>query len=226
MVVALGGNALLKRGEPLTVSNQRKNISDGIASLSPVLRHHKITFVHGNGPQVGLLALQGAAYQRQSPDAPPMELDVLDAETEGMIGYLLEQEINRALGDDAEERGVVTVLSQIVVDPHDTAFDDPTKFIGPVYTKEEALKLGKPVKPDGEYYRRVVPSPMPVRLIEPQLTAVKLLTESNVIVICAGGGGIPVMYENGRLTGVEAVIDKDRAACMMGIDGTQGDERY
>eukprot|EP00956_Cyclotella_meneghiniana_P032420 scaffold89152_cov42-Cyclotella_meneghiniana.AAC.4 len=222
IVIALGGNALLKRGEPLTVSNQRKNISDGIAALSPILQQHKITLVHGNGPQVGLLALQGAAYQQQqqssSSESEGMELDVLDAETEGMIGYLLEQEINHTLGDVAKQRGVVTVLSQIIVDPDDDAFDNPTKFIGPVYTKDAAMTLGKPVKPDGaQYYRRVVPSPMPVRLIDEQLTAVKLLANANVIVICAGGGGIPVIIQNnGRVTGIEAVIDKDRAACMMG----------
>lgn len=215
IVVALGGNALLKRGEKLNVLNQRKNIADGIDSLSNVLKHNKITFVHGNGPQVGLLALQGAAYQKQS-GTEAMELDVLDAETEGMIGYLLEQEIDHALGNDAKRRGVVTLLSQIIVDPKDEAFNNPTKFIGQVYSKEEALKLGKPIKPDGQYYRQVVPSPMPVRLIDEQLTAIKLLTDHNVIVICAGGGGIPVVLEEGRLKGIEAVIDKDRAACMMG----------
>ena len=215
IVVALGGNALLKRGEKLNVLNQRKNIADGINSLSNVLKNNKITFVHGNGPQVGLLALQGAAYQKQS-GTKAMELDVLDAETEGMIGYLLEQEIDHALGNEAKQRGVVTLLSQIIVDPKDDAFNNPTKFIGPVYSKEEALKLGKPIKPDSQYYRQVVPSPMPVRLIDEQLTAIKLLTDHNVIVICAGGGGIPVILEDGRLKGIEAVIDKDRAACMMG----------
>lgn len=106
-----------------------------------------------------------------------------------MIGYLLEQEISHVLGDDAKKRGVVTLLSQIIVDPNDKAFGNPTKFIGPVYSKEDAMRLGKPVKPDGEYYRQVVPSPMPVRVIDEQLTAIKLLTEHNVIVICAGGGG-------------------------------------
>lgn len=219
IVVALGGNALLKRGEKLNVQNQRKNIAEGIYSLSSVLKENKITFVHGNGPQVGLLALQGAAYQRET-GAEAMELDVLDAETEGMIGYLLEQEINHALGEDAKRRGVVTLLSQIIVDPHDKAFQNPTKFIGPVYSKEEALQLGKHVKPDGDYYRQVVPSPMPIRLIDEQLTAVKLLTDNDTIVICAGGGGIPVILEEEtggtRIKGIEAVIDKDRAACMIG----------
>eukprot|EP00970_Alexandrium_tamarense_P003390 scaffold530_cov193-Alexandrium_tamarense.AAC.18 len=215
IVVALGGNALLKRGEALNLTNQRKNIADGIASLSSVLKNNTITFVHGNGPQVGLLALQGAAYQKES-GTEAAALDVLDAETEGMIGYLLEQEIDAVLGKDAEKRGVVTLLSQIIVDPNDKAFQHPTKFIGPVYSKVDAMKLGKPVKPDGDWYRQVVPSPMPIRLIEQQLTAVKLLTNNDTIVICAGGGGIPVILEDGRLKGIEAVIDKDRAACMLG----------
>ena len=216
IVVALGGNALLKRGEALNMHNQRKNIADGISNLADILKNNTITFVHGNGPQVGLLALQGAAYQKET-GTEAMELDVLDAETEGMIGYLLEQEIDAALGAEGKKRGVVTLLSQIIVDPNDEAFQNPTKFIGPVYSKEEAMKLGKPIKPDGDHYRQVVPSPTPIRLIDQQLAAVRLLTKHNCIVICAGGGGIPVILENNeRLKGIEAVIDKDRAACMLG----------
>eukprot|EP00984_Skeletonema_dohrnii_P002747 scaffold949_cov160-Skeletonema_dohrnii-CCMP3373.AAC.13 len=217
IVVALGGNALLKRGEPLTVENQRKNIRDGISSLSAVLRSNTVTFVHGNGPQVGLLALEGAAYQKQT-GAIPMQLDVLDAETEGSIGYMLEQEIDSALGDEGRKRGVITMLSQIIVSPNDEAFNNPTKFIGPVYSLEEANKLGKPVKQDGQFYRQVVPSPQPIQLIDQQLTALELLTKNDVIVICGGGGGIPVIFDpvSRRLTGIEAVIDKDRAACMLG----------
>ena len=163
VVVALGGNALLKRGEPLTIDNQRKNIREGISSLTSILRNNKVTFVHGNGPQVGLLALQQAAYQQKT-GALPMELDVLDAETEGSIGYMLEQEIDAALGKDGRERGVITMLTQIVVDPDDEAFNNPTKFIGPIYSLEEANKLGKPVRQDGEFYRQVVPSPQPIQL--------------------------------------------------------------
>ena len=215
IVVALGGNALLKRGEALNMLNQRKNIADGISSLSSILRNNTITLVHGNGPQVGLLALQGASYQKET-GTEAMDLDVLDAETEGMIGYLLEQEIDATMGKAGQDRGVVTLLSQIIVDRNDAAFQNPTKFIGPIYSKEEAMKLGKPVKQDGDYYRQVVPSPSPIRLINQQLTAVKLLTDHDCIVICAGGGGIPVVLENGKLKGIEAVIDKDRAACMLG----------
>lgn len=217
IVIALGGNALLKRGEPLTVQNQRKNIQDGISSLSGIIKNNTVTIVHGNGPQVGLLALEGAAYQQKT-GANPMELDILDAETEGSIGYMLEQEIDYALSYEGRRRGVVTMLSQIVVSPDDEAFNNPTKFIGPVYSLEEAKKLGKPVKQDGDFYRQVVPSPQPVKLIDQQLTALKLLTDNDVIVICGGGGGIPVILDpvSGRLTGIEAVIDKDRAACMIG----------
>lgn len=217
IVIALGGNALLKRGEPLTVDNQRKNIREGISSLTNVLRNNTVTFVHGNGPQVGLLALEGAEYQKKT-GATPMQLDVLDAETEGSIGYMLEQEIDCALGKEGCQRGVITMLSQIVVSPDDPAFNNPTKFIGPVYSLEEANILGKPVKQDGQFYRQVVPSPKPIQLIDQQLTALKLLTKNDVIVICGGGGGIPVIFDpvSGRLNGIDAVIDKDRAASMLG----------
>lgn len=145
-----------------------------------------------------------------------MELDVLDAETEGMIGYMIEQEIQKYIGKD---RGMVTVLSQILVDPNDPAFQHPTKFIGPVYTKEDAEKLGLPVKQDGAHYRRVVASPLPIKLIDQQMNALRTLTDHDSVVICAGGGGIPVMQdESGDLHGVEAVIDKDRAATMIGCN--------
>lgn len=166
---------------------------------------------------VGLLALEGAAYQQQT-GALPTELDVLDAETEGSIGYMLEQEIDFALGEEGRRRGVITMLSQIIVSPDDEAFNNPTKFIGPVYSLEEANNLGKPVKQDGEFYRRVVPSPKPIQLIDQQLIALKLLIKNDVIVICGGGGGIPVTLDpvSGRLNGIEAVIDKDIAACMLG----------
>lgn len=244
VVVALGGNALLKRKEVMTMENQRQNIRLGMQSLAGILKDNTVTMVHGNGPQVGLLVLESAAYEKAT-GLEQMQLDVLDAETEGkslivfsgsvfsgsgfamlsepgnscsvgMIGYMLEQEMQPYLEKD---RGMVTVLSQIIVDPKDPAFENPTKFIGPVYTKEEAEQLGLPIKPDGEHYRRVVPSPLPVRLLDNQLAAVKTLTEKDCVVICAGGGGIPVVKDlsTGHLQGVEAVIDKDRAACMVGL---------
>jgi carbamate kinase len=222
IVVALGGNALLRRGQQMTQENQMLNIQTGIAS-----RNNKITLVHGNGPQVGLLLLESAEYQSKT-GLKSMSLDVLDAETEGMIGYMIEQELQKYIPDG---RGMVTILSQIVVDPNDPSMLNPTKFVGPIYTKEEAETLGLPVKKDGDHYRRVVPSPLPIKLVDHQMEAVRTLTESNCLVICAGGGGIPVVEEeddaddDGRqqqqrqrqYKGVEAVIDKDRAATMMGI---------
>lgn len=215
IVVALGGNALLKRGEDMTMENQQKNIAEGVESLANILRDHNTVIVHGNGPQVGLLLLESAAYEKQT-GLKQMKLDVLDAETEGMIGYMIEQEIQKHIGKD---RGLVTVLSQIVTDPKDPAFLNPTKFVGPIYSKEEADKLGLPVKPDGDHFRRVVPSPLPVKLLDNEMKVVKQLVESDSIVICAGGGGIPVIEDpqSGEIKGVEAVIDKDRAATMMGI---------
>jgi carbamate kinase len=215
IVVALGGNALLTRGQDMTIANQRANIASGFASLKSIVENNTITLVHGNGPQVGLLVLEGAEYERQT-GLEAIQLDVLDAETEGMIGYLIEQELQTYVGAD---RGMATILSQILVDPQDPAFANPTKFIGPIYTKGQAEKLGLPVKQDGDLWRRVVPSPLPVRMSENQMQAVQILTDNDCIVICAGGGGIPVVKdeETGRLKGIEAVIDKDRAACMMGI---------
>ena len=216
LVVALGGNALLKRKQNMTIENQRQNIREGMQHLKDIFKKNAITIVHGNGPQVGLLVLEGAAYEKEA-GLPQMQLDVLDAETEGMIGYLLEQEIQPHLPPD---RGMATVLSQILVDPNDAAFQNPTKFIGPVLSKEEAAKLTVPYKQDGEYYRRVVPSPLPVKMLDNQLKAVKLLTEQDCLVICAGGGGIPCVQDEktGQIQGIEAVIDKDRAACIMGLD--------
>jgi len=217
IIVALGGNALLKRGQPMTILNQRKNIAIGLSSLLPIIEASTITLVHGNGPQVGLLALQDAAYQSQiKSENSELDLDVLDAETEGMIGYLIEQELSGQLGS---ERGMVTVLSQIIVDQNDPAFKNPTKFIGPIYSEEEAKSLNSPVKRDGDYWRKVVPSPQPIKMLEHQQKCIRLLTDHDCVVICAGGGGIPVVEDvaSGRIKGVNAVIDKDRAATMLGM---------
>ena len=229
IVVALGGNALLRRGQKMTQENQQENIVTGIASLGNIVRDNKITLVHGNGPQVGLLLLEGAEYQSKT-GLQAMSLDVLDAETEGMIGYMLEQELQKYLPPD---RGMVTVLSQIVVDPNDPSMLNPTKFVGPIYkTQGEVEELGLPFKRDGDHYRRVVPSPVPIKLVDHQMEAVQRLTDSNCVVICAGGGGIPVVVDKSHpkigddgdgsgtreyYKGVEAVIDKDRAATMMGV---------
>lgn len=215
VVVALGGNALLQRGEPMTMDRQRRNMEVGMQSLRTVLQEHTVTIVHGNGPQVGLLCLETMAYQRET-GLEAISLDVLDAETQGMIGYLLEQTIQTCI---PPTRGLATVLSQIMVDPSDPAFDNPTKFVGPIYTQEEAEIMEGVFKPDGDHFRRVVPSPRPLRLLPSQLEAVKCLTREDCVVICAGGGGIPVVQQpDGSVRGVEAVIDKDRAASMMALD--------
>lgn len=219
IVVALGGNAILQRGEEMTAENQQKNIKACVSSMEGLLKNYKVTLVHGNGPQVGLLALMSAEHEKISA-VKPMSLDILDAETEGMIGYLLEQEICWHIGP---ERGVATLLSEIVVDPKDPAFQNPTKFVGPAYTEEEAKKLSetKVLKKDGTYgWRQVVPSPLPVRLIDQNMRALRVLTDNDCIVICAGGGGIPVTeeIETDSIRGVEAVIDKDRSAAMLAKD--------
>lgn len=218
VVVALGGNALLRRGEPMTIENQRRNVRVAAEALAPLARDHELVVTHGNGPQVGLLALQSAAYT----EVPEYPLDVLGAQTEGLIGYLLEQELGNLL---PPEQRLATILTQVEVDPADPAFAHPTKPIGPVYTRAEAERAaterGWAIAPDGAGWRRVVPSPLPARIFE--IEVVRLLMTNGVVVICAGGGGIPTMYlpgaaDPGRdriLVGVEAVIDKDRAGALL-----------
>jgi carbamate kinase len=207
IVVALGGNALLKRGEPMTAEAQRRNVKTAADALAPIAGEHQLLISHGNGPQVGLLALQGAAYKPD--EAYP--LDVLGAETEGMIGYMIEQELGNLLPFEVP---FATLLTMVEVDPDDPGFKNPTKFVGPVYEKADADRIagekGWVVKQDGAKWRRVVPSPEPKRIFE--LRPIKWLLEKGVIVIAAGGGGIPTMYQPGadrKLVGVEAVIDKD-----------------
>jgi carbamate kinase len=211
VVAALGGNALLRRGEPLTAENQRANIRVAARALLPIALEHDLVLTHGNGPQVGLLALQNAAYH---PDEL-YPLDILDAETEGMIGYLLEQELGNLL---PHRRPLATILTRIEVDAADPAFAHPTKPIGPVYARDDADRLaaekGWSIAPDGIHWRRVVPSPQPQRIVE--LDVIELLVGVGVLVVCAGGGGIPVVSDaNGHLEGVEAVIDKDFAGALL-----------
>ncbi|GGC84388.1 carbamate kinase [Halopseudomonas salina] len=212
VVAALGGNALLRRGEPLTAQAQRANVKIAAQSLAGIIRAgHRLVVTHGNGPQVGLLALQGAAYKPD--EAYP--LDVLGAETEGMIGYIIEQELENALDHD---RPVATLLTQILVDKNDPAFQKPTKFVGPVYEREEAetkaRAAGWHIAQDGDKWRRVVPSPKPLEI--PDMRVLKLLLDQNVVIICAGGGGIPVLRrDDGSMIGVEAVIDKDAATALL-----------
>lgn len=211
IVIALGGNALLRRGEPLTAANQRHNVRAAAEAMAPLAANNDLVICHGNGPQVGLLALQGEAYKAE--EAYP--LDILDAQTEGMIGYLIEQELRNLLPAD---RRCASLLTQIEVNPGDAAFTNPTKPIGPVYSADEAESLararGWAIAPDGPHFRRVVPSPRPQRIFE--LGVIELLVSQGVIVICAGGGGIPtVRREDGSLIGVEAVIDKDSAGALL-----------
>jgi carbamate kinase len=216
IVVALGGNALLKRGEPMTAEVQRANVRVAAEAIAPVAQAHQVVISHGNGPQVGLLALQGAAYK---PDEA-FPLDVLGAETEGMIGYMIEQELGNLLPFEVP---FATVLTMVEVDPDDPGFQNPTKFVGPVYEKAEADRLaaekGWVVKPDGAKWRRVVPSPLPKRIFE--IRPIRWLLDQGTVVICAGGGGIPTMYQKGadrKLIGVEAVIDKDLCTELLARD--------
>jgi carbamate kinase len=213
IVVALGGNALLKRGEPMTHDVQRANIQVAAQALAPVCQKHQVVLAHGNGPQVGLLALQASAYK----DVEAYPLDVLGAQTEGMIGYMIEQELGNLLPFEVP---FATILTMVEVDPNDPAFKNPTKYVGPVYEKEEADRLmgekGWVFKLDGVKWRRVVPSPLPKRIFE--IRPIKWLLEKRTIVICAGGGGIPTMYDPAKerwLTGIEAVIDKDLASELL-----------
>ena len=214
VVVALGGNALLRRGQPMTAENQRENVRVACDHLAPIGEKHELIISHGNGPQIGLLALEQAAYT----EVPESPLDVLGAETQGMIGYLVEQELGNRLPFD---KPLASLLTMIEVDPDDPAFTDPSKPIGPLYSAAEADKLaaerGWVFKPDGDSMRRVVPSPAPKRIFE--LRPIRWLLDRGCVVICAGGGGIPVAYRPGRqLTGVEAVIDKDRASALLAGD--------
>ncbi len=210
VVVALGGNALLRRGERADAEVQRQHIAEATRALAPIALKHQLVITHGNGPQVGLLALQAESYR----DVAPYPLDVLGAESEGMIGYLLEQ----SLGNTVRGQRTATLLTQVIVDANDPAFAQPTKPVGPVYTQREAARVarlrGWTVAPDGDRWRRVVPSPEPRKIVE--LGAIRTLIDAGLIVVCVGGGGVPVIVdERDCLHGVEAVIDKDRAAALL-----------
>lgn len=212
IVVALGGNALLKRGEPMTAEVQRANVRKAAKALAELARNHNIVVAHGNGPQVGLLALQASAYA----DVPAYPLDILGAESVGMIGYLVEQELTNALPTQTR---LATLLTQIEVNSDDPAFSHPEKPIGPVYDKADADHVRAEhdwalIEESEGKWRRVVPSPRPQRIT--QIEVIRLLVESGVVVICAGGGGIPIIRnEQEEIEGVEAVIDKDRAAGLL-----------
>jgi carbamate kinase len=219
VVVALGGNALLRRDQAPTAENQRANVRDACRALAPLASSHELVVSHGNGPQVGLLALQAAAYEQ----VEPYPLDVLGAQTEGMIGYMIEQELGNQL---PFHRHLATLLTMIEVDRDDPAFADPTKPIGPVYSDAVAASLarerGWAFKRDGKAMRRVVPSPKPKRIFG--IHAIEMLLDLGMVVICSGGGGIPTAYTDEevpagrRLVGIEAVIDKDMASALLACD--------
>lgn len=211
-VVALGGNALLPRGERPEAATQLRAARKAASALAPLVAEYDLVVTHGNGPQVGLLALMGDAYT----DVDPYPLDVLDAESEGQIGYVIELELDNAI----EGRDTVALITRVVVDEHDPAFAAPTKFIGPLYDEGRARTLERErdwsVRPDGDAWRRVVPSPEPRRIV--QLPAIRRLVESGFVVVCAGGGGVPVVEDGDRFRGAEAVIDKDLCSALLATD--------
>jgi len=215
IVIALGGNALLRRSDPMTIEVQRLNVRIAAEAIAPLAEEHDLVVVHGNGPQVGLLSLQAEAYR----GAEPYPLDVLDAGTQGMIGYLIQQELRSLLPQRSQ---VATLLTMVTVDPEDPAFANPAKFVGPGYDKRasDALAAAKgwTFRQDGLAWRRVVPSPKPRRILE--ILPISWLLERGAVVICAGGGGIPTMLpaNSGTLVGVEAVIDKDLASELLAED--------
>ena len=213
ILAALGGNALLRRGEPADADVQLANLAAAIPALAELAMHHELVITHGNGPQVGMLALESAADPALR---GPYPLDTLGAETQGMIGYWLARELENAL----PSHEIAALVTQTVVDPNDRAFDTPTKFVGPVYDEATANRLAAErnwrIARDGDAWRRVVPSPQPREIVE--LPIIRLLVDCGVLVIAAGGGGVPVMRgSDGHLHGVEAVVDKDLAAAVLAI---------
>jgi carbamate kinase len=210
VVIALGGAALLDSGERPDAEVQRRHIEAAAATIAGIARYHQVVVTHGSGPQVGLLAVQSALY----PSVNQYPLDILGAETEGLVGYLLQQ----ALANQMRDQEVVTLLTQVVVDPADQAFSSPAKLIGPPLAEIDATRLARDrgwmVAPDAGRFRRVVPSPEPLAVVE--LPTIERLLDAGVLVVCAGGGGIPVVVDDdGALRGVEAVIDKDRTAAVL-----------
>jgi len=221
VVVALGGNAILRRDQQMTIDNQRASIADACGPLARIAADHELVVSHGNGPQIGLLAQQAAAYDHIS----EYPFDVLGASTEGMIGYLIEQELGNRFGNN---RVVTTLVTRTEVDPADPAFSDPTKFVGPGYLDADAAiatqQHGWVMKRDGAQMRRVVASPRPLQILE--LRPIQWLLEKGAVVICAGGGGVPTVRSaqdgpgavGDLLMGIEAVIDKDLASAVLARD--------
>ncbi len=211
IVIALGGNALLQKGQAMTTENQRLNVKIAAEAIAPLAKDNELIISHGNGPQVGLLALQASSYNAEE----VYPLDILGAQTEGMIGYMIEQELGNIL---PFEQPFASILTMVEVDKNDPAFKHPTKPIGPEFDEESAVRMMMEkkwmMKKEGEKWRRIVPSPIPQRIF--QLRPIKWLLEKGAIVICTGGGGIPTVYgENRKLVGAEVVIDKDYASALL-----------
>ncbi len=216
ILVALGGNALIRRGEEGSTQVQRRNLLVAARSLADLeAAGHRIVLTHGNGPQVGFLAIEADAARDV---VPPPPLDVLVAESQGQIGYLLAQALSVVHGEGNEAHPVAVLATRTVVDPADPAFGQPSKPIGPMYDEATAHALavahGWSIAQDGAGWRRVVASPRPIGIVEAD--AVRTLVDAGVLVIASGGGGIPVGHDgHGTLVGIEAVIDKDRAAVVL-----------
>jgi carbamate kinase len=211
IVAALGGNALLERGERPDSGLQQAHVASAVAALAPLAGDHELVITHGNGPQVGLLAIESAGDPALS---RPYPFDVLGAQTQGMIGYWLVQALQNALPG----RLAGCLVCRTLVSADDPAFANPVKFVGPVYAEARARQLaaehGWQVRPDGGSWRRVVPSPEPVELLD--LPLIGELLRAGAIVVCAGGGGVPVTRDAaGLLQGVEAVVDKDLTAALL-----------
>jgi len=214
IVIALGGNALLKRGQKGTVEEQYGNVRGTVSKVAELIqRGYKVVLTHGNGPQVGATLLR---HEAAKSIVPPFPLDACGAETQGFIGYMIQQALRNELKARGVDKIVVTVITRVIVDKHDSAFQNPTKPIGPFYSKDEAFRL-KEQRPDlvvkedaGRGYRRVVPSPDPKIIAE--RAAIRALIDAGFVVVACGGGGIPIIEEEAQAVGVEAVIDKDLAA--------------
>jgi carbamate kinase len=219
IVVALGGNAILRPGQKGTAEDQVANVKMTCESIARMVKEgYRVVITHGNGPQVGNILIQNLHSQDL---VPAMPLDVCGAKSQGLIGYMIQQALHNELVKDGINTPVVTVLTQVVVNEHDPAFRNPTKPIGPFYTEEEARRFagerGETWKEDsGRGWRKVVPSPLPVEIFE--RSAISALIEEGVVVIAAGGGGIPVIRKGNTLSGIEAVIDKDLASSKLALD--------
>lgn len=214
IAVALGGNALARRGEPMTAEYLRANVRSTCQALAELARTTELVITHGNGPQVGLLALQNLAYQ----DVAAYPLDILGAETQGMIGYVVQQELSNAVKGEREVAGIITTT---VVAEDDPAFERPTKLIGPQYSAHDAAEAAAEyrwtIAKDGNAFRRVVPSPQPISIVQAPL--IRRLLEGGTLCVCVGGGGVPVRIDSkGRHVGVQAVVDKDQASAALAAE--------